>query len=81
LQHYNQSYCFQLGTSNVEILFSLACIVPLLNIVKNLIELAQTHVFVIALVQVINLLTHGKHLDEMFFDPFNIFKSNSFAYF
>jgi hypothetical protein len=54
--------------TNVEALLSLACIVPLLSIVKNLIKLAQARdVFVIDLVQVIKLTQVELH--EMLLDP------------
>jgi hypothetical protein len=66
--------------TNVETLLSLAYIVPLLNIVKNLIKLEQAQdVFVIDLVQVIKL--NQVELHAMFLDPFITFKYDSFASF
>jgi hypothetical protein len=51
---------------NVETLLGLACLVPLLNVVKNLVKLAQARdmIFVIDLVQTIKL-TQGE-LNEIF---------------
>jgi len=58
---------------NIEIFLSLACIVPLLNIVMNLIKLAQAwDVFVIDLVEAIKL-TQAK-LCEMLLDRSIAFK-------
>ncbi len=66
--------------TNIENFLRLACIVPLLNIVMNLIKLAQAwDVFVIDLVEAIKL-TQAK-LHEMFLDPSIAFKFDSFVYF
>jgi hypothetical protein len=65
---------------NVETLLGLVCLVPLLNVVKNLIKLAQAQdIFVIDLIQTIKL-TQGK-LNEMFLDPSTTLRSYSFQFF
>jgi hypothetical protein len=66
--------------TNVEALYSLVYIFPLLSIMKNLIKLAQARsVFIIDLVQAIKLTQVELH--EMFLDPFTTFKYDSFASF
>lgn len=65
---------------NVETLSGLACLVPLLSVVDNLIKLAQAwNIFVIDLVQTIKL-TQGK-LNEMFLDSSTTLRSYSFQFF